>query len=115
MIQLDMTGWNPAQNQNRVGIATDFTNPDLTTVLRRCVETYGQLPMGDIRCGYACSDHASWHRAGFRASHGFEVANLNLMNRAIHTANDVIGILDLNRGAAYVRFSVGFAIELSKQ
>jgi len=115
MLQMDMTGWNPANNQNRVGIITDFTNADVSTVLRRCIETYAQLPHGDTRCGYACSDHASWNRAGYRSSFGFEVAVFGNLNRAIHTANDVVGILDLNRGAGFVKFSVGFVIELSKQ
>jgi len=115
MLQMDMTGFNPPQNSNRVGIITDFTNSEVNQILRRCVVTYGELPFGDTLCGYACSDHASWNRAGYRSSFGFEVGTFNLINRNIHTINDVITILDMKRAARYVKFSVGFAIELSKK
>jgi len=115
MLQMDMTGFNPSANQDKVGVITDFTSPEVSQILRNCIETYGDLPHSDTRCGYACSDHASWNRAGYRSSFGFEVGQFNMLNRAIHTANDLISLLDMKRAAKYVKFSVGFAVELSKK
>jgi len=113
VLQLDMTGYNPPANNNRVGIITDFTNPELNQLLRRVVQTYGELPYGDTRCGYACSDHASWNRAGYRSSFGFEVGVFNMLNPNIHTANDLLIHLDMKRCAKYVKFAIGFIVELS--
>jgi len=115
MMQIDMNGYNPTANQNRIGIITDFTNADLNEIMRKALLIYAQLPHGNTLCGYACSDHASFHRNGYRASFAFEVYQFNMLNRNIHTANDLINVLDMKRVAQYVKFAVGVVIELSKK
>lgn len=115
MLQLDMTGFNPPQNQNKVGIITDFVDAGLTQIVRQLIVKYGRLQTGDTRCGYACSDHASFTRAGYRSAFPFEVSQFGMINRAIHTANDVIGLLDMKRATGFTRAAVGFAMELSKE
>jgi hypothetical protein len=56
---------------------------------------------------------ASFNRAGYRASSIFETDISSGMNGDIHTENDTIDKLDLKRGLAFVKTSIGFAIELS--
>jgi len=111
MLNMDMTGFNAGQNT--VGVATDYTNPDLTAFLRKVVDAYSRLTKADIRCNYACSDHASFNSAGYRASHIFEAAPLTNMNRNIHTARDTVDILDLPRAVELIKVALGFTLELS--
>jgi len=46
----------------------DYVNANLTEFTRELVETYSNLPWVDTACGYGCSDHASWHKMGYRAT-----------------------------------------------
>jgi len=107
---MDMTGYN--NGQNTVGIATDFTESTSTELLRKCTTEYSNLKFANIQCGYACSDHASYQRAGYRSAHIFEAAPTSNMNRAIHTANDVISRLQLPRALELVKAALGFVVEL---
>jgi len=111
MLNMDMTGFN--NGQNTMGIALDYTESTSTNFLRKCVSEYSNLKIADIRCGYACSDHASFQRSGYRSSHIFEAAPTSNMNRAIHTANDVISRLQLDRALEFVKSALGNTIELS--
>jgi len=115
MLQMDMTGFNPPQNQNRVGIITDFVDASLTNMVRQFFVTYARLETGDTRCGYACSDHASFTRAGYRSSFPFEVHQFSMLNGAIHSPNDLINRLDMKRATGFVRAGLGFVMELSKE
>lgn len=111
MLNMDMTGYN--NRQNTVGIATDYTNSELTSFLRKVVDAYTKLSKADIRCNYACSDHASFTSAGYRSSHIFEAAPLSNMNRNIHTARDTIEILDLPRAVELIKVALSFTLELA--
>lgn len=73
MLQCDMTGWNSATNAGKIGVITDFTDAQTNEIVRNCLTRYGQLPWDNTVCGYACSDHASWTRHGFRSAFAFEV------------------------------------------
>jgi bacterial leucyl aminopeptidase len=119
-----VTGFTNAQNQNRVGVVTDFTDAGINSLLRKCIVEYGKLPFVDMRCGYACSvnffifhskDHASWNRAGYRSAFGFEVGAFSLANKAIHTDRDLITNLDMPRATKFVKFGIGLAVELAKE
>lgn len=72
MIQADMTGYKPPNKKEIVGIATDYVDRDLSRFLQSLAEEYCAIPYGDVKCGYGCSDHASWTKAGFPAAFTFE-------------------------------------------
>jgi len=110
MMQLDMTMY-PGNNR-RVGVITDFTDPQLSAFLRKLVTAYSAIPFVDTRCGYGCSDHASWNRAGYSACFPFE-GDFNSANPRIHTPNDLINILSIDHGAEFVKIAVGFLVEMS--
>ena len=73
------------------------------------------MPWGTDRCGYACSDHASWYRQGYPAAFPFEAAKRQ-MNNKIHTSNDTIeqsgGTAD--HAVHFAKLGVAFAMELAK-
>jgi len=99
-------------SQRRIGVITDFVDPSLTAFLRKVCTAYADIPFVDTRCGYGCSDHASWTRAGYPSCFPFE-ADFGSANPRIHTANDLINILSVDHGAEFVKVAVGYTVELS--
>jgi len=113
MLQLDMTMF-PAKTNPQVGILTDYTNPELTQLLRAMVPVYMGLPTKDFRCGYGCSDHASWNRAGYPAALPAEGPTTS-SNPAIHSTRDVYESVNFDHGLLVAKLAVGFVVELSHE
>jgi leucyl aminopeptidase len=88
VLQLDMTLF-PGDGEFRISSMSDFTSPWLRDYLKAINLAYLNVEIMDDRCGYGCSDHASWHRRGFPALFPTE-ARFNSSFRHIHTVRDVI-------------------------
>ena len=112
VLQLDMTNFNGSSND--ISIVTDYTNEAQNEFLKKLIDTYlTDLTWATSKCGYACSDHASWTAQGFPASTPFE-SQKNDMNRKIHTANDT---LEQSGGTAdhalkFAKLALAYVIEL---
>lgn len=89
VLQLDMTLF-PGAGEFVVGNVSDFTSAWLRQYLVALNEAYLQVRLIEDKCGYACSDHASWYRQGYPTLMPFE-SDTGRMNRKIHTDNDLIG------------------------
>lgn len=63
MMQLDMTGY--VGKEPEIGIVTDYTSDALNVFVRTLVNTYCAIKYVDTKCGYGCSDHASWTKEGW--------------------------------------------------
>ena len=111
VMQLDMTGFPGAGNQ--VVFMTDNVSPELTKFSQKLMDTYVKVRWSTDRCGYACSDHASWTRAGYASVMPFE-ATMSTDNKAIHSTQDLISKLDFNHASAFARLGLSFMAELSK-
>lgn len=109
--QFDMTGFNGSRGN--IVFMTDFVSADLTKYAAKLVDTYVKAPWSTDKCGYACSDHASWTKAGYAAIMPFETKT-GEMNRAIHTTNDLIGRLDFDHALMFARLGLSFVAELSR-
>jgi len=112
-LQLDMTNYQGSDRD--IWLIDDFTSPAQNRFLAALIERYTTATWGVDRCGYACSDHASWHRAGVPASMPHETRSRD-RNKTIHTARDT---LEVSRGnathaAKFARLGVAYAIELAK-
>jgi len=57
MLQLDMTGYYDEELGRNMGIVGDFTDPELTELLRLVVDEYTDESTGRLEttCAYACS------------------------------------------------------------
>lgn len=91
VVQFDMTNF---QGNPDIDFAFEiderFINTAQTQFMRNLVAEYlPNLTAGDLRCGYGCSDHASWRNQGFPASFPFE-APFQDHNKKIHTVEDTI-------------------------
>lgn len=114
VVQLDMTNFKGTASKDIV-FMTDYTNQAQTTFMGKLIDTYVQVPWGYSKCGYGCSDHASWHNAGYPASMPFE-STMGDMNGKIHTKNDLID----NSGSTadhaekFAKLAVAFIVEMGK-
>jgi leucyl aminopeptidase len=112
VLHFDMTGYSN-RNDPTMWLITDNVDPDLTNYIETLITTYVKQPVGRSRCGYACSDHASWNKAGIPASFPFE-ASFNNDNPYIHTAQDKMNILSLSHMTNYTKLGIAFAVELAE-
>jgi bacterial leucyl aminopeptidase len=114
VIQYDMT--NYAGSGDTIFFLSDNVDPALTAFLGRLADAYAGVPWGTTECGYGCSDHASWTRAGLPASAAFE-SSFGDYNRNIHTDKDTLANAggSARHSVSFARLAVGFAAELAKQ
>ncbi len=114
VLQLDMTNYRGSSYD--IALVSDYTNAAQNTFLSNLITRY--LPgvtSTSTRCGYGCSDHASWYNQGYVASFPFE-ALMGQDNPYIHTSSDT---LSLTAGSAQnsVKFSklaAAYMAELAK-
>ena len=114
VLQLDMTNYNGSTPD--IVLITDNTNAAQNTFVGSLVDTYlPTLTRSTTACGYACSDHASWHSRGFVASFPFE-AIFGQYNPFIHTANDTLANSDSTgaHAAKFARLTAAYMAELAK-
>lgn len=112
VLQLDMTAFQG--DSTDIWLYTDYTSAEQNNFLARLVSRY--MPgttVGYSACGYACSDHASWHTRGFRASFPHEASNANY-NRLIHTAGDTTAVFanDPQHMLKFTQLALAYAVEL---
>lgn len=113
-IQFDMTGFNSPNDVEEMFVITDYTSPDLNAAMKQMMARY--LPgvkIGETRCGYACSDHANWHRAGIPVVFPFE-AKFGNMNKKLHTNDDKITYLDQKHSLNFAKLGLAFLGEMAK-
>jgi len=112
VIQLDMTNYKGSASD--IYIYTDYTDSLQNDFLVKLIQTYQpSLTIGYDRCGYGCSDHASWTAQGFAASMPFETT-MSQSDPFIHTANDTFANAggQANHSLKFARLAASFAMEL---
>lgn len=113
VVQFDMTLRKGTVDKDIV-MMTDFTNAAQNEFLGRLIDEYVKVPWGYSRCGYGCSDHASWTNAGFPASMPFE-STMGDINKAIHTDRDTIENAggNANHAAKFAKLAIAYMVELA--
>ncbi|KAI5120508.1 hypothetical protein M0805_000093 [Coniferiporia weirii] len=116
MSQFDMTAWVKRGTKESVGVITDFTNKALTEFNKQLVTKYLDIPYVETKCGYACSDHASWNKAGYPSIFTIE-STFEDSNKFIHSGSDRIDISDefsFEHMLEFAKLATAFAIELGQ-
>ncbi|KZV68153.1 peptidase [Peniophora sp. CONT] len=114
MSHYDMTAWVKSGTREEVGIITDNTDESLTEFNKRLVDAYLDIPYVETKCGYACSDHASWTKAGYASSCTSE-GKFENTNSNIHSANDRIDVspeFSFSHMLEFSKLTVAYIIEL---
>jgi len=114
VVQLDMTNHKGTDDLDIV-FMTDFTNDAQTKFMGKLIDEYVNVPWGYSKCGYGCSDHASWHAQGYPAAMPFE-STMGDINGDIHTARDTIEQSDSNalHAEKFAKLAVAFLVEMGK-
>ncbi|KAJ3012847.1 UNVERIFIED_CONTAM: hypothetical protein HDU68_000989 [Siphonaria sp. JEL0065] len=110
---VDMTGYTNPAKEEVIAFVTDGTDDELSAFVRQVVQVYNNgTKIIDMTCGYACSDYASWTKAGYRSAFTMESFTLDT-DPFVHTADDTVDHLTFSHMAKFVRSVVGFAVEMS--
>lgn len=114
VMQLDMTLRKGTVDKDIV-MMSDFTNAAQNAFLGELIDEYVKVPWGYSKCGYGCSDHASWTANGYPASIPFE-STMDDINRKIHTAQDTLESAggDAKHAAKFARLATAFVVELAQ-
>ena len=112
-LQLDMTNYQGSDRD--IWLIDDFTSAAQNKFVAALIERYTTATWGIDRCGYACSDHASWDRVGVPASFPHETRSRD-RNTQIHTARDTLEVSNNNaaHAAKFAELGAAYAIELAK-
>jgi leucyl aminopeptidase len=113
VMQLDMTLRKGTADKDIVMMA-DYTNTAQNEFLGKLIDEYVKVPWGYSRCGYGCSDHASWTANGYPASIPFE-STMDDINHNIHTAKDTLESSggDAKHAAKFAKLATAFVVELA--
>jgi leucyl aminopeptidase len=113
VVQFDMTNYQGSAKD--IWLMQDFTNAAQNTFVGNLIDTYVGATWGTDSCGYACSDHASWHNAGYPASMPFE-ARMTEYNPTIHSTGDTLSVSGNTATHAFkfAKLGVAFIAELAK-
>ena len=117
VVQFDMTNHKGTKDLDIV-FMTDFTNQAQNKFMGALIDTYlSDVKWGYSKCGYGCSDHASWHNAGYPASMPFE-STMGDINGKIHTRNDTIeasgSMGTANHAEKFAKLGVAYLVEMGK-
>jgi bacterial leucyl aminopeptidase len=113
VLQLDMTNYKGSSQD--IVLISDNTNAAQNQFVGNLVDAYLGLSWTHTQCGYACSDHASWHSRGFPASFPFEALFSNY-NPYIHTGNDTLANSggDAQHALKFAKLAGAYMAELAK-
>ena len=111
VMQLDMTGFAGSGLLNISNI-TDYTSPWLRDLLVDLNNHYVNAVIHEDKCGYGCSDHASWFRQGFDTVFPIE-AKFKQSNKHIHSSRDTMDKLDFEHSLVFAKLALSLAMELA--
>jgi len=97
-----------------ITILEDYVDTSMTTFLKSLVSVYTSLPYATARCGYGCSDHASWTNGGFSAVCTAEDGPNGEVNPNMHRAADTLDNIDMAFSLEFARLALATVIELSQ-
>lgn len=112
VMHFDMTGY-AFKNQKTIWIIDDNVDKELTAFLEKLIVTYTKRPVKYTRCGYGCSDHASWTDGGYRAVIPAE-SRFEDTNPVLHSSEDTIDKLDKEHMTDYAKIATAFVVELAE-
>ena len=115
VLQLDMTNYKGADKD--IYLITDYTDSQQNDFLAQLVGAYlPGLTVGYDKCGYGCSDHASWNAQGYPVSMPFE-SSMARDNPTIHTSRDTLANSGNQTAHAlkFARLAAAYMVELSSQ
>ncbi|WP_338033837.1 M28 family peptidase [Legionella longbeachae] len=110
-MQFDLAGYS-FDNDPSLWMVYDNVNTNLTDYLRTLVHTYLHLEVKKTDCGYACSNHVSWHNVGVPVAIPFE-SHFDNHNPHIHSSDDSIDYRSMSHITNFSKLGLAFAVDLA--
>lgn len=112
---MQFDGINYTGKTYQMALIADGTNPAQDKFLAKLLDEYVQVSWSWDKCGYACSDHFSWHHEGYRASFPAE-AIMNEQDPFIHTAEDTFekSNFSTNHATQIEKLGISYLLEMDK-
>lgn len=109
-----MTAFVKKGTREEVGVITDYVDPNVVKFVQQLIKAYLSIPYVETKCGYACSDHASWSKNGYPSSFAIESSFEN-SNHDIHSTRDTMDLPEFSfeHMLEFSKLAVAFAIELA--
>lgn len=112
VIQFDMTGFRNDTHDPTMWVFRDYTDKALSDYIAELIKIYVKVPVAYSRCGYGCSDHASWMAVGIPAAFPCETS-FERHNPYIHSSADTMDLLNIEHMVNFTKLGLAFAIELA--
>lgn len=113
VLQLDMTLF-PGDGPRVISSMTDYTSAWMRSILKELNTHYVKAQLAEDKCGYGCSDHASWYRQGYHTLMPFE-SSMRKMNPSIHSKNDNVSPkLNFDHSLLFTQYAIAIAMELGQ-
>jgi leucyl aminopeptidase len=112
VLHFDMTGFR-YHDKETIYLLKDNVSPELTDYVKSLIETYIGVEVGYTKCGYECSDHASWNNAMVPAACPFEADHwAGEDNPYIHSGEDTLEHVSLAHMVNFTKLGLAFALDL---
>lgn len=108
-LQFDMTGYR-YNGSDKMWMIGDNVDSSLSEFVESLINQYIGVKVDWTKCGYACSDHASWSHIGVPSAFPFE-ARFGEEDPYIHTGNDLMKYVSLDHMTNFAKLGVAFAVE----
>ena len=119
-VQFDMTNYKGSA-KDIVLMTDNYCDVNLNNFLKQLMDHYNktglhQFTYDTSKCGYGCSDHASWAKNGFAATLPFE-AKMNEDNPYIHSVNDTYASMGNTsiHAAKFSKLGLEYVVEAAKR
>lgn len=111
VLQLDMTMF-PGDGVLKIASMSDFTSRWLRDYLVAANETYLKANIQEDKCGYGCSDHASWYKQGYPTLFPTE-SKFDSSFKDIHTPRDIISpVMNFEHAKLFSKIALTMAMDL---
>ncbi len=112
LLHIDMAGYHVPGREATLGLIMDNTDVAMNGLLKGLISKYASIPVAETACGYACSDHYSWHHAGYQAAMLTE-GLFEDINPRLHSPADTIAVLDFGHLSEFVKVSLAYALHMT--
>lgn len=110
MLHFDTIGRRAKSDDPTLFLLRDNVDQNFTDYISNLITNNVKVPVDYTKCGYACSDHASWTNAGFTATAAFE-SSFDDMNPYLHTANDTMEHVSLDNLVNYTKLALAYVVD----
>ncbi len=111
-MQFDMTGYRHDEKDKTMWVFRDYTDNELSDYIAALISNYIKVPVAYSKCGYGCSDHASWNEQGIPAAFPCETS-FEDHNPYIHSSADSMSLLNLEHMTNFTKLGLAYVIEMA--